>query len=302
MEKVSILVVDDEKALVESAIKPLFRSYEKYEFDHAITLEDAVKRIETNDYDLVLLDILMGNQRGTDLIPLLQEKQLKVALCTASALGSELSKAQRLGIKQIIHKPFGSNLKIAIDEILVDEQLPKQEVVKTALPPSLTRQFLNLGLDQQKRLVEQVIYKMPSEMLENLRDTVNTLVYTREFDEEPRFRISIAPSPTSTNMYWTLHEKVVEDGKIKQKRRIALDRDFAPEEFYGLSIEDQLRKILSWSKAEFAQDRDFIEASRRKLTELGWDRELPFINHRAEPQVAAQGSNLLPQKRKIKLF
>jgi CheY-like chemotaxis protein len=302
VEKVSVLVVDDEKALVVSAIEPLFRSYEKYEFDHAVTLEDAIAKIEAKHYNLVLLDILMGHQKGTDLIPLLQEKQLKVALCTASALGSELTKAQRLGIKHIVHKPFGSNLKAAIDEILGGERSPKPEAAEAAPPPSITRQFLNLGLDQQKRLLEQVICKMPSEMLENLRDTVNTLVYTREYDEEPRFSISISPSPTSKNMYWTLHEKYVEGGKVKQKRRIALDRDFAPEELYGLPLEEQLRKIISWSKAEFTEDRDFIEASRRKLAELGWDRELPIVDRRIETEVTSRSTTLVPDKKKIKLF
>lgn len=301
MEKVSVLVVDDEKALVVSAIEPLFRSYEKYEFDHAVTLEDAIAKIEAKPYDLVLLDILMGNQRGTDLIPLLQEKQLKVALCTASALGSELTKAQRLGIKHIIHKPFGSNLKAAIDEILDREPSTKPEAAKDA-PPSITKQFLNLGFDQQRRLLEQVIDKMPAEMLETLRDTVNTLAYTRDYDEEPRFKISISPSPTSKNMYWTLHENVVEGGRVKQRKRIALDRDFAPEELYGLPLDEQLRKIVSWSKAEFARDRDFIEASRQKLQDLGWDRELPIASRKVEPEVSVRSPALVPNKKKVRLF
>jgi len=85
-----ILAVDDEPdvlAVLEEEIKD---ACPKCLFDKATTFEAASKLIESNPYDVVILDIM--GVRGFDLLDLAVKKGMKVVMLTAHALSSDALK------------------------------------------------------------------------------------------------------------------------------------------------------------------------------------------------------------------
>ncbi len=85
-----ILAVDDEPdvlAVLEEEIKD---ACPQCLFDKATTFEAASKLIESNPYDVVILDIM--GVRGFDLLDLAVKKGMKVVMLTAHALSSDALK------------------------------------------------------------------------------------------------------------------------------------------------------------------------------------------------------------------
>jgi DNA-binding NtrC family response regulator len=78
-----ILVVDD-----EGSIRTLYSqelSEEGYEVETAGTAMEAVEKLESGSYDLVVLDIKLKNESGLDLLQKIvkERHEMPVILCTA---------------------------------------------------------------------------------------------------------------------------------------------------------------------------------------------------------------------------
>jgi DNA-binding response OmpR family regulator len=103
LEGKRILAVDDEPditALLEQEIRDTCTSCS---FEKAASYREAVKLLESNDYDLVILDIM--GVRGFDLLELAVKKNLKVAMLTAHALSPEaLKKSHDMGARAYLPK------------------------------------------------------------------------------------------------------------------------------------------------------------------------------------------------------
>lgn len=61
----SLLIVDDDEVILNT-LADLFS--EEYQCDTAGTAEDALKQLESQDYDLVITDISMPGMSGEDLL------------------------------------------------------------------------------------------------------------------------------------------------------------------------------------------------------------------------------------------
>lgn len=100
-----LLIVDD-----EANIRTLIKKYalkEGYLVDEADDGEKAISLCEENDYDLIIMDIMMKNIDGFQAVnTILKEKD--VAIIMLSALGDEFSKIHGfdLGIDDYVVKPF----------------------------------------------------------------------------------------------------------------------------------------------------------------------------------------------------
>ena len=82
-----ILAVDDEPdvlAVLEDEIKG---AAPKCKFEKATTYEDAVKKLESETFDVVVLDIM--GVRGFDLLDLAVQRNFRVAMLTAHSLNPE---------------------------------------------------------------------------------------------------------------------------------------------------------------------------------------------------------------------
>lgn len=108
-----ILIVDDEPNIVMS----LEYIFKKEEFDVFIARDgaEAIEIIENNEIDIIILDIMMPNVDGFQVLKYLKEdpvlSRIKVIFLSAKNKVSDIELGLQLGADKYVSKPF-SNKKI----------------------------------------------------------------------------------------------------------------------------------------------------------------------------------------------
>jgi len=130
-----ILIVDDEKAILV-ALRGLF-SKEGYQVETAASGDEALRRIETGDFHVVVTDLSMEGTSGMDVLERARAFDPDVAVVMITAHGSEKAavQAMKLGATDYLPKPFDN------DELRV--------VVRRAMEAALLRR-------DHRRLLAQV--------------------------------------------------------------------------------------------------------------------------------------------------
>lgn len=82
-----ILAVDDEPDILHILEEEIRIAAPKCKFERATTYEEAVKKLESEDYDLIVLDIM--GVRGFDLLELSVRRNFQVAMLTAHSFSPE---------------------------------------------------------------------------------------------------------------------------------------------------------------------------------------------------------------------
>ena len=108
MEKAKrILVVDDEETLCDALAFNL--EAEGYEVATAYSAEEALTH-NLSDYDLLLLDIMMGEISGTQLARIMKSNpataSVPIIFCTAKDTEEDMIKGLDLGADDYIMKPY----------------------------------------------------------------------------------------------------------------------------------------------------------------------------------------------------
>ena len=85
-----ILAVDDEPDVLTVLEEEIGEACPNCKIEKATTYEEAVKKIESQNYDVVILDIM--GVRGFDLLDAAVKRKLRVAMLTAHALSPEALK------------------------------------------------------------------------------------------------------------------------------------------------------------------------------------------------------------------
>lgn len=119
-KKIEVVVIDDEKDILEMIEKYLKRQ-ECYNVRTYTNPEVALREI-SDKADVVLLDIMMPQMNGLDVLSKIMEKDIKakVIMMTAYSTLDKVLKSHREGATHYIMKPFES-LKVLdhkIKEIL----------------------------------------------------------------------------------------------------------------------------------------------------------------------------------------
>lgn len=102
----TILVVDDSvviRKMVEIALEN-----EQYNIVSVATGKDALKYLDENDPDLIILDIMLPDVNGLDVLKAVKasKQQIPVVMLSAKDTPRETSKAKELGANDFIPKPF----------------------------------------------------------------------------------------------------------------------------------------------------------------------------------------------------
>lgn len=107
-----ILVVDDED-MIREVIKEYLIN-EKYEVVESNNGIDALDKLNTSNFDMLVLDIMMPKMDGFSLLEKLP-KEKKIPTIVLSALGEELDKLKGfdLGIDDYLTKPFSPKELVA---------------------------------------------------------------------------------------------------------------------------------------------------------------------------------------------
>jgi DNA-binding NtrC family response regulator len=108
-----ILVIDDETGIRESL--ELLLSLEGYAVSTAGDGVEGLHRLETENFDLVLLDLALPGQSGLELLPQIRERQpdLPVIMITAYGAVDNVVESIRAGAENFVQKPWDNEKLLA---------------------------------------------------------------------------------------------------------------------------------------------------------------------------------------------
>tara|TARA_B110001452_G_scaffold63901_1_gene50645 strand:+ start:433 stop:1110 length:678 start_codon:yes stop_codon:yes gene_type:complete len=141
-----ILVVDD-----DDGIRSLVKQYlieNKFLVTTAISAENAIEKIETIQFDLIILDVMMPGKSGLDFVKEYKDKiQTPIILLTAKGEAIERVEGLELGADDYLPKPFEpKELILRIKNILSKTKKTNEKRVV---------EFDNIKIDLNKLLIMQ---------------------------------------------------------------------------------------------------------------------------------------------------
>ena len=122
-----LLVVDDQPAIRHLLKEAL--AGEGYEVELAASGREALARVQERRPDLVLLDLKMPGMSGLETLEKMHaiSPQVPVILITAYGELSDPGKAERMGVKCLIFKPFDLNeVRAVVRRVLTETSLSGQ--------------------------------------------------------------------------------------------------------------------------------------------------------------------------------
>lgn len=113
MSNISVLVIDDELPVLK-AIKAVL-SHEKMKVTCASSSKDALALFETQDFDLILLDIIMPGQDGFSLLKELRNRQILTPVILLSGRDEDTAQVEglSLGADDYMTKPFSKTVLVS---------------------------------------------------------------------------------------------------------------------------------------------------------------------------------------------
>lgn len=142
-----ILIIDDEEGIRKGCIRVLHP--DGYEIEAAATFHEGLEKIRLGGYDLVLLDVMMPDGRGIDLLePLRQRDPDAVAVLITGYATVELAvDAIKRGAYDFISKPFTAQMLL----MTVEQGLEKRRLSTEARRLQvLQKQFAELEKAQEQ--------------------------------------------------------------------------------------------------------------------------------------------------------
>jgi CheY-like chemotaxis protein/chemotaxis protein CheY-P-specific phosphatase CheC len=135
MEKPSILVVDDEES-IRLSLSILLKK-EGFHVEEAASGEEALEKLRTNRYDIVISDIMMPELDGITLLKKIKEldRKIDVILITAYANLDRAIQSLRHGASDFIQKPYeNQDIIRAVSKIMEDRKLEAAFETEKTLP------------------------------------------------------------------------------------------------------------------------------------------------------------------------
>jgi two-component system, NtrC family, response regulator AtoC len=114
-----ILIIDDDKSICESL--SLYLSEEGFTVGVAYTAQEGLRRNQTEDWDVIILDILLSDADGLDVLKNIKERNsdTSVIMITAFHDMPTTVRAMKLGAVEYIHKPLEiDEIEAAIERVL----------------------------------------------------------------------------------------------------------------------------------------------------------------------------------------
>lgn len=134
MEK-SVLIIDDDEDIVES-LSTLLREA-GFAVDTALTGEEAIKKSKEKVYNIALIDIVLPDMTGIDLLTKLEERRPKTRkiIITGFASLDNAVKALNLGADAYLIKPVDpeelmNTMKKQIEEQEKEVAMTQEDIIK----------------------------------------------------------------------------------------------------------------------------------------------------------------------------
>lgn len=117
LDKKKMLAVDDEPDILTVLKEEIEESCSGCVVDTATNYIEALERLASSDYDLVILDIM--GVRGFDLLQIAVKRNLKVVMLTAHGLSQEnLQKSYEMGARAYLPKQKMGEIVSFLEDVL----------------------------------------------------------------------------------------------------------------------------------------------------------------------------------------
>lgn len=164
-ENYRILVVEDDKTLCETLQFNL--ELEGYSADTAYCAEEALK-LDLSRYDLVLLDVMMGEINGFKMAKLMKENpataEIPIIFCTAKDSEDDMVAGLTLGADDYIFKPYTLRNVLARVKTVLRRTSSKGTASKT-----IKFEGIELDLDVKRCFIDGAEVKLVKKEFEILR-------------------------------------------------------------------------------------------------------------------------------------
>lgn len=161
-----ILVIDDEPDIRESLYDLL--TLERYQVETAATAAEGLKKLDSApfDFDLVLLDLMLPDRSGLDVLRELRERDKSTPIIMITAFGSEevAVSALKSGANDYFAKPWKTEkLLIEIDRTVARRRLERENIeLKRALRERYGFPNIIGKSDRMHRVLDLVAQVAPS--------------------------------------------------------------------------------------------------------------------------------------------
>lgn len=120
--KASILHVEDDLK-ISRAVSDFLTSHQ-YHVTHALTGKEALSYLETEIFDLVLLDLMLPDMNGESIAKVIKEQyKIPILMTTAKVSEDEVVAGFEAGARDYLKKPFGLRELMARIDVLVPSKL-----------------------------------------------------------------------------------------------------------------------------------------------------------------------------------
>jgi len=153
-----ILIVDDEEIVIRSCLRIL--AGDEFQVESVQDGREALKKIEENPYDVVILDIMMPNIDGLEVLRRVKETHpnVDVIMITGLSQVDTAVQAMKLGAFDYISKPFEPDeLKLVVYRALERRRLLQENFTLRSEVSSKYRFDNIIGLSPQMQAVYRLI-------------------------------------------------------------------------------------------------------------------------------------------------
>ena len=156
-----VLAVDDEPDVLSTLEDEIQAAAPKCTFEKATTYSDAAQKLASQDYDVVILDIM--GVRGFELLEQAVKRDFRVAMLTAHSLNPEsLKRAFDMKARAYLPKEKLGEIVPFLEDVLTYEYLPGWKHLLTRLGMFFEERFGTL----------QAGYEIYKEMQEEMQDKI----------------------------------------------------------------------------------------------------------------------------------
>ncbi len=182
-----ILVIEDETKVAGFLKKGLEQS--GYEVDIAADDEEAGEKVRSDNYDLILLDLMLPKISGLDLIPRIRERKPLIPIIALTAKTSVEDRVQglNLGCDDYLTKPFSFAELLARIQVQVRRgdasaalELRAADLVLNPLKRKATRAGKSIELSNKEFLLLEYLMKNKDQIV--TRDMIVENVWDESFD------------------------------------------------------------------------------------------------------------------------
>ena len=159
---VKILIIEDEEPIRRVLIRILTEENSSYEFDEAFDGKEGLRKINNNNYDLVLCDIKMPKMDGIEVLESIKvsNKTLPFIMLTGHGNVSTAVEAMKLGAYDFISKPPDLNrLLNSVRHALENKSLVSENII---LKKQVVKKYQIIGESIEIKAIHDLIDKVAS--------------------------------------------------------------------------------------------------------------------------------------------